>query len=148
MRAYNTVRLEFPSRSINESFARTAVAALMMQLDPTVEELTDVKTAVSEAVTNCIVHAYPDSVGMITITAGITEDRRIVIRVKDKGRGIENVAQAMEPLFTTGDRDVRSGLGFSVMESLMDRVRVRSKPGGPTVVTLERRIASKGGRTD
>ncbi len=148
MRAYNTIRLEFPSRSVNESFARTAVAALVMQLDPTVEELTDIKTAVSEAVTNCIVHAYPDSVGTVYISAGLCRDGRVVIRVKDKGRGIEDVQKAMEPLFTTGDRDVRSGLGFSVMESLMDRVRVRSKPGGPTVVTLERRIASKGGSAD
>jgi stage II sporulation protein AB (anti-sigma F factor) len=148
MRAYNTIRLEFASRSINEAFARTAVAALVMQLDPTVEELTDIKTAVSEAVTNCIVHAYPDSVGTIYISAGLCKDGRVIIRVKDKGCGIPDVEKAMEPLFTTGDRDVRSGLGFSVMESLMDRVRVRSKAGGPTVVTLERRIREKGGSTD
>jgi len=142
------MRLEFPAISVNEAFARTAVAAFLMQLDPTVEELSDVKTAVSEAVTNCIVHAYPDAPGTVYISAGLCRDGRVVIRVKDKGCGIPDIGKAMEPLFTTGDADVRSGLGFSVMQSLMERVRVRSKPGGPTAVTLERRIAGKGERTD
>ena len=148
MRPYNTAQLEFAGLSVNESFASTAIAALLMQLDPTVEELTDVKTAVSEAVTNCIVHAYPDAIGRVYISVGLCRDGRVVIRVRDKGRGIPDVKQAMEPLFTTGDADVRSGLGFSVMQSLMDKVRVRSKEGAGTVVTLERRIGGKGEHTD
>jgi len=144
MRPFNIARFEFSGLSVNESSARTAVAAFLMQLDPTVEELSDIKTAVSEAVTNCIVHAYPDAVGQVYITVSLCRDGKVVIRVKDKGRGIPDVARAMEPLFTTGDADVRSGLGFSVMQSLMDRVRVRSREGGGTVVTLERRIGGKG----
>ena len=148
MKPYNTARFELPGLSVNESFARTAAAAFVMQLDPTVEELSDIKTAVSEAVTNCIVHAYPDTVGLIYISVALFRDGRVVIRVRDKGRGIADVARAMEPLYTTGDADVRSGLGFSVMESLMDRVRVRSKEGVGTVVTLERRIGGKGEHTD
>jgi len=142
------MRFEFPALSVNEAFARTAVAAFLMQLDPTVEELSDVKTAVSEAVTNCIVHAYPEQAGLVYISAGLCRDGRVIIRVRDKGCGIPDVEKAMEPLYTTGDADVRSGLGFSVMQSLMERVRVRSKAGGPTTVTLERRIAGKGERSD
>ena len=148
MKPYNAMRLQFPAISVNEAFARTAVSAFLMQLDPTVEELTDVKTAVSEAVTNCIVHAYPDGAGPIYISAALSQDGRLTVRVRDCGCGIPNVEKAMEPLFTTGDTDVRSGLGFSVMQSLMDRVRVRSKAGGPTTVKLERRIAGKGERAD
>ena len=144
MKIQNQMRLEFESRSINESFARMAVAAFVAQLDPTVDEISDIKTAVSEAVTNCIVHAYPDTIGRIYITASIVEDGRVIIKVKDKGCGIPDVKQAMEPLFTTGSPDERSGLGFSVMQSLMDKIRVRSKPNGPTTVTLERRIRLKG----
>lgn len=140
----NRMKVEFDGRSVNESFARSAVAAFVAQLDPTVEELCDIRTAVSEAVTNCIVHAYPNTLGRVYISADIFENGRVVIRVKDKGCGIPNVPQAMEPLFTTGADQERSGLGFSVMQSLMDRVKVRSKPGGPTVVTLERRLISKG----
>ncbi len=140
----NRMKAEFDGRSVNESFARSAVAAFVAQLDPTVEELCDIRTAVSEAVTNCIVHAYPNTLGRVYISADIFENGRVVIRVKDKGCGIPNVPQAMEPLFTTGADQERSGLGFSVMQSLMDRVKVRSKPGGPTVVTLERRLISKG----
>ena len=144
MKIQNQMKLEFESRSINESFARMAVAAFVAQLDPTVDEISDIKTAVSEAVTNCIVHAYPDTIGRIYITASIVEDGRVIIKVKDKGCGIPDVKQAMEPLFTTGSPDERSGLGFSVMQSLMDKIRVRSKPNGPTTVTLERRIRLKG----
>lgn len=140
----NRMKVEFDGRSVNESFARSAVAAFVAQLDPTVEELCDIRTAVSEAVTNCIVHAYPNTLGRVYISADIYEDRRMVIRVKDKGCGINDIDQAMEPLFTTGADQERSGLGFSVMQSLMDRVKVRSKAGGPTVVTLERRLISKG----
>ena len=143
-RPVNTMKLEFDGRSINESFARSAVAAFVAQLDPTVEELCDIRTAVSEAVTNCIVHAYPDTLGRVYISAAIYAGGRVIIRVKDKGCGIPDVKQAMEPLFTTGAAQERSGLGFSVMQSLMDRVTVRSKPQGPTVVTLERRLISKG----
>lgn len=143
MRSENSVKIEFLALSVNESFARTAVSALLMQLDPTIDELTDIKTAVSEAVTNCIVHAYPDSTGKIILSAAIYPDKRIVIRIRDKGCGIQDIPKAMEPLFTTGDRDIRSGLGFSVMQSVMDKVRVRSKAGVGTVVTLEKHI--KGG---
>ena len=140
----NSMKVELDGRSVNESFARAAVAAFVAQLDPTVEELCDIRTSVSEAVTNCIVHAYPNTLGRVYISADIYEGRRVIIRVKDKGCGIADVQQAMEPLFTTGAAQERSGLGFSVMQSLMDRVKVRSKPGGPTVVTLERRLISKG----
>ena len=140
----NSMKAEFDGRSVNESFARAAVAAFVAQLDPTVDELCDIRTAVSEAVTNSIVHAYPNTLGRVYISADIYEGRRVVIRVKDKGCGIADVKQAMEPLFTTGADQERSGLGFSVMQSLMDRVKVRSKPGGPTSVTLERRLISKG----
>ena len=144
MNPINSMKLDFESRSVNESSARSAVSAFIAQLDPTVDQLADIKTSVSEAVTNCIVHGYRDRIGRVYISAALYEDGRIVIKIKDKGCGIENVEQAMEPLFTTGNSDERSGLGFSVMQSLMDKVKVRSKPGGPTVVTLERRISSKG----
>ena len=129
----NEMKLVIPSRSANESFARSAVAAFIAQLDPAVDELADIRTAVSEAVTNCIVHAYPDDIGDITLTVRLFADGKVTIRVKDKGCGIENVEQAMEPLFTTGGEE-RSGLGFSVMESYAIRpilppgLRVRMRP--------------------
>ena len=148
MKYENYIKLEFPSKSCNEAMARSVAGVFASQLDPTLEELGDIKTAVSEAVTNCIVHAYPDTVGRVYISVGLCRDGRVVIRVRDKGRGIPDVEKAMEPLFTTGDADVRSGLGFSVMQSLMDKVRVRSKEGIGTVVTLERRIGGKGEHTD
>ena len=138
------MKIVFESRSVNESFARSALAAFAAQLDPTIDELCDIKTAVSEAVTNCIVHGYPDSVGKVYISAAVYSDRRLVIRVKDTGRGIADIHQAMEPLFTTGNADERSGLGFSVMQSVMDKVSVRSKSGGSTTVTLEKKLSSKG----
>ena len=119
----NEMRLVIPSRSANESFARSAVAAFIAQLDPAVDELADIRTAVSEAVTNCIVHAYPDDIGDIILTVRLFADGKVTIRIKDKGCGIENVPQAMEPLFTTGGEE-RSGLGFSVMESFTARPRV------------------------
>ena len=152
MKAMNTMRLCFDSRSCNEAFARTAVAAFLCGLDPTVEELSDVKTAVSEAVTNCIVHGYRSRIDKVYLTATIGIKPKdtapwVVIRIRDKGCGIPDVDQAMEPLFTTGGED-RAGLGFAVMQSLMDKVRVRSQVGKGTTVTLERRIESRGDRND
>ena len=135
----NEMKLQIPSRSANEGFARSAVAAFIAQLDPAVDELADIRTAVSEAVTNCIVHAYPNKIGDIVITARLYADGKVSIKVRDKGCGIENVEQAMEPLFTTGGEE-RSGLGFSVMESFTDKLRVSSKKGKGTVVTLEKYI--------
>lgn len=143
MKAYNTMRLSFDSRSANEAFARTAVAAFLCPLDPTVEEILDVKTAVSEAVTNAIVHGYRNSIGKVNISAALYENNRIIIKVQDRGCGIEDVAKAREPLFTTAPEEERAGLGFAVMESLMDKLKVSSKPGKGTTVTLERVIRSK-----
>jgi stage II sporulation protein AB (anti-sigma F factor) len=138
------MRLSFESRSVNEGFARMAVTAFVAALDPTVGELTDIKTAVSEAVTNCIVHAYRESIATVYISAAIYPDRRVVIRVKDNGCGIEDVARAMEPLFTTAKDEERAGLGFSVLQSTCDRVKVTSAPGKGTTVTLTRRLSSRG----
>ena len=145
MKAMNTMRLCFDSRSCNEAFARTAVAAFLCGLDPTVEELSDVKTAVSEAVTNCIVHGYRDEINTVTITADIYPDNRVVIRVRDKGCGIPDIKAAMEPLFTTCTTGERAGLGFAVMQSLMDKVKVSSKEGKGTTVTMRKRIARRAG---
>lgn len=142
MKPMNEARISFVSRSVNEGFARAAVAAFVSRLDPTVDELADIRTAVSEAVTNCIVHAYPDCLGTIMLTVQLYENGRVVIRVRDRGCGIADVEQAMEPLFTTGGED-RSGLGFSVMQSFSDSLRVRSKVGKGTTVTLEKYIAVK-----
>lgn len=138
----NETKITLPSRSANESYARVVVAAFAAALDPTVEELGDIKTAVSEAVTNCIVHAYPNSIGPIYITVSIFENNRVRIRIRDKGCGIENVKQAMEPLFTTGGEE-RAGLGFAVMESFTDKIKVRSTLGKGTTVTLEKTIAKR-----
>ena len=140
-KAKNEMKLVIPSNSANESFARTAVAAFMAQLDPTIEEMTDVKTAVSEAVTNCVVHGYRRGAGTIFLTGKITEDRRVIVKIRDKGVGIADVKQAMEPLFTTAAEEERAGLGFAVMQSFCDKVRVSSKPGKGTTVMLEKRIA-------
>jgi stage II sporulation protein AB (anti-sigma F factor) len=140
MKALNQMKITFPSLSSNESLARSAIASFITQLDPAVDELIDIRTAVSEAVTNCIVHAYPDSIGQITITAKIYPTGRVFIKVRDKGVGIDDVKQAMEPLFTTGGEE-RSGLGFSVMESFTDKLRVASTKGKGTVVTLEKYIS-------
>ena len=141
-KAKNEMKLVIPSNSANESFARTAVAAFMAQLDPTIEEMTDVKTAVSEAVTNCIVHAYRDTIGTIWIEARIYDDGRFCVSVKDKGCGIPDVQKAREPLFTTGGSE-RAGLGFAVMESFTDKLRVRSTVGKGTTVTMEKRVAQR-----
>ncbi len=142
MKIENEMKLQIPGRSANESFARVAVSAFFAQLDPTVEEIADIKTAVSEAVTNAIVHGYADGIGNIYIQARIVNQNEAVIRIRDQGCGIADVEQAMEPLFTTGPEE-RSGLGFTVMQSFMDVVRVRSKPGKGTVVTLKKKINSK-----
>lgn len=139
MKPINEMKVTFPSRSANEGFARAVVASFLSQLDPAVDELSDLRTAVSEAVTNCIVHAYPDSIGDITVQMRLFENGRTVVKVRDRGCGIENVEQAMEPLFTTGGDD-RSGLGFSVMESFTDRLKVSSRKGKGTVVTMEKYI--------
>ena len=142
MKCSNYIKIEFPAKSANESFARAAVAAFAMQMDVTLDELGDIKTAVSEAVTNAIVHAYPDSVGTVWLKARILGDEHLEISVKDKGRGIEDLKQAMQPLFTTGGED-RSGMGFTIMDSFMDKMRVRSKPGKGTTVTMTRQIRRK-----
>lgn len=144
---FNQMKVQFPSRSANEAFARSVVAAFVAQLDPAVDELADIRTAVSEAVTNCIVHAYPDRIGDIVLQMRLYKDGRVVIKIRDKGCGIPDVQRAMEPLFTTGGED-RSGLGFSVMESFTDKVRVSSKVGRGTVVTLEKYILLRDRRAD
>lgn len=135
----NEMKLTLTSRSSNESFARVAVAAFAAQLDPTVEEIGDIKTAVSEAVTNCIVHAYKETLGPIYITVGIFENRKVRIKIRDVGCGIEDVERAMEPLFTTGGEE-RAGLGFAVMESFTDNLKVRSRKNKGTTVTMEKII--------
>ena len=142
MRSENYIKLEFPAKSANEALARSAVAAFAAQLDPTLDELGDVKTAVSEAVTNAIVHAYPETVGTVWLRARILGTEYLEIVVRDKGRGIPDVDAARQPLFTTGG-DERSGMGFTIMESFMDKLKVRSHPGVGTTVTMLRRIRKK-----
>ena len=137
MKMENHVSLEFPSRSANEGFARTAAACFAAQLDPTLEEINDVKTAVSEAVTNAIVHAYPDTLGKIVLKLRLRDDHSLEIVVRDWGVGIADVEQARTPLFTTGNEE-RSGMGFTIMESFMDSLKVRSAPGKGTTVTMRR----------
>ena len=144
MTVSNYIKLEFPSKSINEGYARSAVAAFAAQMDPTLEELGDIRTAVSEAVTNAIVHAYPDGIGIIRIKARILEEDKLEIVVSDRGRGIPNLEQAMEPLFTTGGEE-RSGMGFTIMESFTDKLKVRSAPNRGTTVTMVRRIRRRRG---
>ena len=141
MNVKNMMHLSFPSRSVNEGFSRAAVAAFILPLDPTVAELSDVKTAVSEAVTNAIVHAYPDGFGTVYIEARIADENLVTIKIRDRGVGIPDIKKAMEPLYTTSS-DERAGLGFAVMQSFMDRVKVRSAVGKGTTVTLEKRISS------
>ena len=139
----NQMTLTFPSRSVNEGLARTAVAAFVAQLDPTVEELCDIKTALSEAVTNAVVHGYRNSIGTVYIQAK-RKGNKVILRVRDKGCGIEDLSRAMEPLYTTCATGECAGLGFEVMQQLCDRVRVYSAPGRGTTVVLERRITPKG----
>lgn len=142
MKKINEMKLNIESRSINESFARVAVTAFAGQIDPTIEEINDIKTAVSEAVTNCIVHGYPRSVGKIYISASIYYGGTIRIKVRDCGVGIPDIKQAMEPLYTSLGGE-RAGLGFAVMESFMDKVKVRSVLGKGTTVTLEKKICGR-----
>ncbi|MEL4106456.1 anti-sigma F factor [Oscillospiraceae bacterium WX1] len=136
----NGFKMEFLSRSTNEGFARTVIACFASQLDPTLEELGDIKTAVSEAVTNSIVHAYPNTLGRIQLRARLFDDDWIEITVRDWGCGIDDVKRARSPMYTTGG-DERSGMGFTIMESFMDKLRVRSKPGRGTTVVMRRNIS-------
>jgi len=145
MKAVNSMKLEFPSLSANENFARAAVACFASQLDPTLDELGDLKTAVSEAVTNCIVHAYPDSVGTVTLRARLFAEGAIAVQVRDRGCGIADIDAAREPMFTTGGDD-RSGMGFTIMESFTDSLRVRSAQGRGTTVTMVKRFSARPGR--
>jgi stage II sporulation protein AB (anti-sigma F factor) len=135
----NEMKLEFLSRSANEALARSAVSQFAAQLDPTLEELGDIKTAVSEAVTNAVVHAYPDRLGPIYLRARILEGGQLDLSVRDKGGGIDDIAQARSPLYTTGGEE-RSGMGFTIMESFMDSLKVRSTPGRGTTVAMRKRV--------
>ena len=136
----NEMKLTLPSLSVNEGMARASVAAFCAQLNPTALELADIKCAVSEAVTNCIVHAYRDGVGEIVINVKLCEGRLVQIEIRDRGCGIENVKAAREPLFTTDAAGERSGMGFTVMESFCDELRVHSRAGKGTTVTLLKRL--------
>lgn len=142
MKFENYMILEFPSRSTNEAFARSAVACFAAQMDPTLEELGDIRTAVSEAVTNCIVHAYPDSIGTIALRCRILKDHVLDIVVKDQGVGITDVEQARKPMYTTGGSD-RSGMGFTIMESFMTSFEIKSTPGKGTTIHMRRRIQKR-----
>ena len=144
VKAENYVSLDFPSRSANEGFARTAAACFAAQLDPTLEELNDIKTAVSEAVTNAIVHAYPDTIGKVSMKLRIHPDNSLEIVVRDWGVGIADMEQARTPMFTTGGEE-RAGMGFTIMESFMDKLRLRSTPGKGTTVTMRRTISRRVG---
>ncbi|MBQ5608160.1 MAG: anti-sigma F factor [Oscillospiraceae bacterium] len=139
MKFENYMTLDFPSKSTNEGFARSAVACFAAQMDPTLEELGDIRTAVSEAVTNCIVHAYPNGIGEISMRCRILKDNTLDIVIKDKGVGIENLEQARKPMYTTGGAD-RSGMGFTIMESFMTSFSVTSKPGKGTTVHMRRKL--------
>lgn len=143
MKIVNQMKVIFPSRSINEGFARMTVAAFVAAADPTVEELCDLKTAVSEAVTNAVVHGYRDRMGDVYISARLTDAGRLTVKIQDKGCGIADVQQAMEPLYTTCPSGERAGLGFAVMSELCDRLRVRSTVGRGTTVTLEKQLSTK-----
>ena len=138
----NEMTVQFPSLSENERFARLAVSGFISSLDPALDELSEIKTAVSEAVTNCIVHAYPNELGRVRLRLRILDEDTLDITVRDWGVGMDNVRQAMQPLFTTGGEE-RSGMGFTIMESFMDKLRVRSVPGKGTTVTMLRRIRSR-----
>ena len=139
MEIINEFNLNIESRSVNESFCRVVISAFIAPLDPTIEELSDLKTALSEAVTNSIVHGYKNTKGKIYINAKIKRDNTVVIKIRDKGRGIEDIKKAMTPLYSTGDSD-RAGLGFTVMESFCDKVKVFSKPEKGTTVVLTKKI--------
>lgn len=138
----NKMSIKFESHSVNEAFARQAVGAFVSQLDPTMEELGDIKTVVSEAVTNAIVHGYADKTGFITVSVRLFEGRALEIKIKDAGRGIADVQKARQPMFTTGD-DTRSGMGFTIMESFTDKLRVRSTEGRGTLVTMLKTLSER-----
>ncbi len=142
MKTINQFKMRLQAKSTNESFARASVGAFIAQLDPTIEEISDIKTAVSEAVTNCIIHAYKEFSGDIYITVKIFENNKVKIVIRDKGCGIDDVDKAMEPLYTTGGAE-RAGLGFAVMQSFCDKLRVISKVGKGTTVSLFKEIKSK-----
>ena len=142
VKASNEVTLEFPSRSSNEGFARAAVASFAAQLDPTLNELEDIKTSVSEAVTNAIVHAYPDDIGKVLMKVRICPGNVLEITLRDHGRGIPDVEKARQPMFTTGGAE-RSGMGFTIMESFMDQLTVRSTAGRGTTVVMKKRLSSR-----
>ena len=141
-KAMNEVTLQCPSRSANEGFARSAAACFAAQMDPTLNELEDIKTAVSEAVTNAIVHAYPEDIGQVQMKLRICAENVLEITVRDHGRGIPDVEKARQPMFTTGGEE-RSGMGFTIMESFMDRLTVRSQPGRGTTVVMRKRLAPR-----
>ena len=141
-KAANEFTLEFPSRSSNEAFARSAAACFAAQMDPTLNELEDIKTAVSEAVTNAIVHAYPDTIGRVQMKGRVCAGNVLELTVRDYGRGIPDVDKARQPMFTTGGEE-RSGMGFTIMESLMDKLTVRSVPGRGTTVVMRKRLAPR-----
>lgn len=140
MKTINEMKCTFPSLSVNEAYARTAVTAFAAQLDLTIEEIADIRTAVSEAVTNAIVHGYRGTVGTIELCVKLLEGNEVYIRIKDSGCGIPDVAQAMEPLYTTAAAEERAGLGFGVMESFMDKLSVKSKVGRGTTVVMRKRL--------
>ena len=144
MEIFNEIKFIMPSLSVNESAARAVVSSFLVQADPTVEELSDIRTAVSEAVTNSIVHGYRHKKGKIELTVRLLRDREIYIKIRDKGCGIADIKQAMEPLFTTAPEEERSGLGFSVMESFMDRLQVKSQPEKGTTVIMRKRLGVHG----
>lgn len=143
MNIQNEMKLSFSAKSVNESFVRTAISGFLMYLDPTISELTEIKTALSEAVTNCILHGYGREDGTVYIEAKVTDKNKVIIKIRDKGCGIKSVEEAMEPLFTTGGQE-QAGLGFTVMQNFMDKVSVRSKEGKGTVVIMEKSIVRRG----
>lgn len=145
MKAENYTTVEFPSRSANESYARTVAACFAARLDPTLDEINDIKTAVSEGVTNAIVHAYPDSIGKIVMKLRLKEPNTLEIVIRDWGVGIPDIEQARQPLYTTGNEE-RSGMGFTIMESFMDDLRVRSITGKGTTVTMKKRVSRRVGQ--
>lgn len=144
MKAENSTRIQFDSLSSNEAYARGVTAAFLARYDPTVPQLADLKTAVSEAVTNCIVHAYPGGVGLVHMSVALYDGGKIKITITDKGVGIADVEKAMQPMFTTGNPEERAGLGFAVMQSFMDKVKVTSKPGQGTRVVMTKTLAGRG----
>lgn len=142
MKELNQMTLVFDARSVNESFARVTAAAFLSQLDPTLQEIAEIKTIVSEAVTNCIVHGYGDKPGTVRLKVQIFEGHKIRITVRDRGRGIDDIPRAMTPCFTTGNED-RAGMGFSIMQGFSDRIRVRSLPGRGTTVVMDKYIGGR-----